>query len=134
MNDCLFCKILKGEIPNHTIYEDDNVLAFLDIHPHAKGHTLVILKDHSETFFDLDEDSITKLFNGVQKAMNRIEEVIKPDGYNVGWNQKEVAGQVIPHLHVHIMPRWDGDGGGSQHSVITNPGDVDVEELAKLFV
>ncbi len=133
MPDCIFCKIVEGEIPNYTVYEDENVLAFLDIHAHAKGHTIVILKKHGEVLFDYTEEEIKELSLGVKRAMDKIEKVLYPDGYNVGWNQKEVAGQVIPHHHIHIMPRYDGDGGGNMHSVVNNNGGMNVEKVAKLF-
>lgn len=133
MKDCIFCKIVDGDIPNYTVYEDSQVLAFLDINPHAKGHTVIVPKVHAETIFDLNEELQKHFFPAIQKVMERIEEVLGPDGYNVGWNQLEAAGQVVPHLHVHIMPRWKGDGGGSMHSIVKNPGDQGVEEVAKLF-
>lgn len=133
MTDCLFCKILNKEIPNYTVYEDDFVLAFLDIFPHAKGHTVVIPKRHVEILFDLSDEETEKYFLGVKKAMEKIEAVLKPSGFNVGWNQKPVAGQVIPHLHTHIFPRYEGDGGGSVHSIIKSPGGLKVEEIYKSF-
>ncbi|HAZ28171.1 MAG TPA: HIT family protein [Candidatus Magasanikbacteria bacterium] len=133
MKDCIFCKIINKEIPNHTIYEDNHSLAFLDIFPHAKGHAVVIPKIHAETIFDLNEELFKELSVAIKKTMNRIEEVLHPDGYNVGWNHEKAGGQVVPHVHVHIMPRWEGDGGGSQHSVIKNPGSMTVDEVAKLF-
>jgi len=133
MEDCIFCKITKGEIPNHTVYEDQKVLAFLDIHPHAKGHTVVIPKVHAETYFDLNEDLLEHLSLGIKRTMEKIDKVLNPDGYNVGWNHGTVAGQVVPHLHVHIMPRWEGDGSGSMHTIINNAGDKSVEEIAELF-
>lgn len=132
MPDCIFCKIVRGEVPNHTVYEDENVLAFLDIFPSAKGHTVVILKRHAETYFDLSDDEIAKLSIGVKKAMEKIQSVLKPDGFNVGWNQKSAGGQVIPYLHIHIFPRYKGDGGGSMHS-ITKKWDGDVKEVAEKF-
>ncbi|MBU2542617.1 HIT family protein [Patescibacteria group bacterium] len=134
MDTCIFCKIIKGEIPNYTVYEDEKVLAFLDIHPHAKGHTVVVPKVHAENYFDINEDLLEHLSLGVKRAMEKIDKVLNPDGYNVGWNQGEVAGQVVPHLHIHIMPRWEGDGGGSMHSVISNDGGISVEEVNKLFL
>ncbi|MFH1947254.1 MAG: HIT family protein [Candidatus Magasanikbacteria bacterium] len=134
MTDCIFCKIIKGEIPNYTVYEDEKVLAFLDIHPHAKGHTVVIPKVHAENYFDLNEDLLEHLSLGIKRTMEKIDKVLNPDGYNVGWNQGEVAGQAVPHLHIHIMPRWEGDGGGSMHSIVNNAGDKSVEEVNKLFI
>ncbi len=133
MEDCIFCKIIKGEIPNYTVYEDEHVLAFLDIHPHAKGHTIVVPKVHAENYFDLNEDLLEHLSLGIKRAMEKIDKVLSPDGYNVGWNQGEVAGQVVPHLHIHIMPRYEGDGGGSMHSIVNNDGGVAVEEVFKKF-
>lgn len=132
MPDCLFCKIIQGEVANYTVYEDENVLAFLDIFPHAQGHTVVIPKRHFETYFDLSEAELVQLSVGVKKAMEKIQTVLKPDGYNIGWNHKPAGGQVIPHLHVHIFPRYEGDGGGSMHSII-GKWNGDVKEIAKLF-
>ena len=131
---CLFCKIANKEIPSHIVYEDDHTLAFLDIHPHAKGHTVVIPKIHAETLFDMNDELLGHYLLGVKRAMERIEAVLHPDGYNVGWNQSPAAGQVVPHLHVHIFPRWEGDGGTNMHGIINNPGEMVVEEVAKILV
>lgn len=133
MSDCIFCKIINKEIPNHTVYEDDHVLAFLDIFPHAKGHTVVIPKLHAETIFDLSGEEARELMRGVKQAMERIESVLHPEGYNVGWNHGDIGGQVVKHLHVHIMPRYSGDEGKSVHAIVNHP-EGDVSELAKLFV
>ena len=132
MEDCIFCKIVREEIPCHKIYEDDNSLAFLDIKPHAKGHTVFIPKKHGETAFDFTENDLSEFFPAVRKVMEILKEKLNPDGFNVGWNNGSTAGQVVPHLHIHIFPRYEGDGGGSMHSMINNP-QIDVEEVAKLF-
>ena len=129
MSDCLFCKILNKEIPNFTIYEDDFVLAFLDIFPHAKGHTVVIPKQHFNTPFEMDEKYWLNFCVGLKKAQEKVEQILAPSGYNVGWNQKPVGGQVVPHLHVHIIPRWGNDNGGSIHSVVDNPPKESLEEV-----
>ncbi len=126
--DCVFDKIVSGEIPCHKVYEDDTTLAFLDVSPQSKGHTMVIPKIHGETLFDVDPAG---LLEAVKKTMQRIQDVLNPDGFNVGWNHNTAGGQVVPHLHIHIMPRWNGDGGGNMHSIIDSPSDVD--EVAKLF-
>ena len=130
--DCIFCKIMKKEVPCHKVYEDDSVLAFLDVKPHAKGHTVVIPKVHAETVFDLDDDVLEKLIVAVKKVMEMIKEKLTPDGFNVGWNHNTAGGQIVPHLHIHIMPRYNDDGGGSMHSIVNNP-QVSVEGVAKLF-
>lgn len=132
-DQCIFCKIIKKEIPNYTVHEDVTALAFLDVQPHAKGHTLVIPKIHAETLLDLNEELLKELLPFVQKTMERIDHVLHPDGFNVGWNHQDAGGQVVPHLHIHIMPRWENDGGTNMHGIINNPGDMTVEEIAKLF-
>ncbi|NCO04831.1 MAG: HIT family protein [Candidatus Magasanikbacteria bacterium] len=131
--DCIFCKIINGDIPNYTVYEDDHVLAFLDIHPHAKGHTVVIPKQHADTIFGLDDEYTQALMLGTQKAMEKIQEALGPEGFNVGWNHNEIAGQAVPHLHVHILPRWKNDGGKNIHAIINNPGNQSVQDIAALF-
>ena len=133
MENCVFCRIIKGEIPSFKIYEDKEVLAFLDVKPHTKGHTVVIPKTHGVTLFDFSEKQNELLMDGVRKTMQRVQVVLQPDGFNVGWNHNTVAGQVVPHLHVHIMPRYNGDGGGSMHSIIKNPGSESVEDVAREF-
>ena len=132
-SNCIFCKIIAKEIPCNKIYEDDTFIAFLDIHPHALGHCVLIPKKHSIDIFDLPYEDQLQLIPSVQNVMNKIKEVLKPSGFNVGWNNGESAGQVVPHLHVHIFPRYENDTGGSMHSIIKNPGKKTVEEVAKLF-
>ncbi|EKE07667.1 MAG: hypothetical protein ACD_18C00016G0001 [uncultured bacterium] len=133
MSDCIFCKIIEGKIPNYTIYEDEHSLAFLDITPRTKGHTLVIPKKHALHLLALDEETASRLLPAVKKAQEILDKVLKPDGFNVGWNHGEAGGQAVPHLHIHIMPRFDGDGGVSMHSIVNNPGDESVEEVYQLF-
>jgi histidine triad (HIT) family protein len=133
MADCIFCKIASGEIPAHKVYEDESCFAFLDIKPHAKGHTVVIPKKHGTVLSDFNDKDIQYLILGVKKSMDKIKKVLSSDGFNVGWNQGSVAGQIVPHLHIHIMPRYINDGGGSMHSIINNPGKESVDEVAKKF-
>lgn len=133
MDNCIFCKISTGEIPSYKVYEDRESFAFLDIKPHAQGHTVVIPKKHAETVFDLGEKEMQALMEAVRKTMIKIDGKLHPDGFNVGWNHAPAGGQVVPHLHIHIMPRYNGDGGGSMHSIIKNPVKRDVEEVAKML-
>lgn len=132
--NCIFCKILAHEIPNHTVYEDDDVLAFLDIFPCSKGHTVVVPKRHGERLMDLDAREQSVLMQGVAKTMQRLDALLKPAGMNVGWNDRGAAGQAVPHLHVHIIPRYEGDGGGSMHSIVKSKEKIEVGEIAKLFL
>src|SRR3989344_9310869 len=116
MSDCLFCKIAAGAIPNFTVYQDDNVLAFLDIHPCSKGHTVVVPKTHFGTLSEMSAKDWGRVMGGLQKAIKRVDEVLAPGGLNIGINERPVAGQAVPHVHWHIIPRYEGDGGGSMHS------------------
>lgn len=133
MQDCIFCKIIAGEIPCFKVYEDNHCLAFLDIHPCSQGHTVVVPKVHAETLFDLNDELAKELMTGVKCAMERIEAVLAPDGYNVGWNHAAAGGQEVKHLHVHILPRREGDGGTNMHAIVNNTGDRSVSEVATLF-
>lgn len=131
--DCIFCKIINKEIPNYTVYEDDQVLAFLDIFPHAIGHTVVIPKVHAHDLMELGDDYIAPLFAAVKKVQAKLQAGLNPEGFTVGWNHGEVAGQAVPHLHVHVLPRWQIDGGGSIHSITKKLFDPDVKAVfAKL--
>ncbi|TAN33834.1 HIT family protein [Patescibacteria group bacterium] len=131
--DCLFCKIANKEIPNYTIYEDESVLAFLDIHPCAKGHTVVIPKKHFADAGEMDDVSWGALMGGLKKAAAIIYAKIKPDGMNIGANDRPAAGQAVGHAHWHIIPRWEGDGGASMHGIIRKGSAEAVEVTAKLF-
>jgi len=133
MENCIFCKIVRKEISNDTVYEDDHTLAFLDIHPVTKGHTLVIPKVHAETLLDLNGEITKEFFLGVKRALERVEKVLAPDGFNIGWNHGDAGGQAVKHLHVHILPRWNGDGGGNMHSIVKKESDVSVEDLSQRF-
>jgi len=110
MDDCLFCKIVKGEIPSYKVYEDKEFIAFLDIGPINKGHTLIVPKKHSETFMHMNEDELGKVMHVIQKIANAIMKATKADGFNLMLNNQKAAGQVIGHTHFHIIPRFHGDG------------------------
>ena len=110
MNDCLFCKIVAGEIPAYKIYEDEKVLAFLDIAPVNPGHILVIPRQHYANFEELPESEINAIFTVVKHLGCDLKDRLGVVGYNVNQNNDPVAGQVIPHFHVHIVPRTASDG------------------------
>lgn len=131
--DCLFCKIIKGEIPSYKVYEDDYILAFLDIHPCAKGHTVVIPKKHTASISTMSLEEWNAVNQSLKTVIKRVEDVLKPDGLNIGINERPASGQAVPHSHWHIIPRWEGDGGGSMHSIIKVEEDINVEGTAKLF-
>lgn len=110
MNDCIFCKIARKELPCYKIYEDDNILAFLDRTPVNLGHTLIIPKKHSETILDTDEETLKRFIFSIKKVSKAVHEGLKCDGFNIAINQFKDAGQIVPHLHAHVIPRFKGDG------------------------
>lgn len=111
MSDCIFCKIVAGEIPASKVYEDDTVLAFLDITQVTKGHTLVIPKKHFRNTLDLDSETAGSLFAIVPQLASHLKEKLGADGFNILNNNEEVAGQTVFHTHIHILPRYgDKDG------------------------
>lgn len=108
--DCIFCKIVRGELPSYKIYEDAKVIAFLDIHPVNAGHTLVVPKKHSKNIFDIAPDDWAAVSEAVRILSIAIEKGVGANGINVGMNNREHAGQIVHHPHVHIIPRFKGDG------------------------
>lgn len=114
MSDCIFCKIVKGEIPSAKVFENEHVIAFLDISQVTKGHTLVIPKVHRENIYELTPEIASKLFEVVPQIANSIKEQFQPVGLNLLNNNGEKAGQSVFHYHLHILPRYGkGDGFGS---------------------
>ncbi len=130
-SDCLFCKIAAKTIPSKIIYEDDHAVAFLDVAPRAPGHTMVIPKYHAPTLVALPDEEIAPLFSAVKKTAELLMATLHPDGITIGINQGRASGQEIDHFHVHLMPRWHGDGGGSIQSVVRNAPKEPLDETAK---
>jgi histidine triad (HIT) family protein len=110
MDDCVFCKIIRGEIPSYKVYEDDKTIAFLDIRPVNAGHTLVVPKKHSTNIFDISSEDWLAVCDVVRKLSIAIEKAVAADGVNIAMNNREHAGQQVNHPHVHIIPRFKGDG------------------------
>ena len=111
MEDCIFCKIAKGEISSENfIYEDEDFVAFLDVNPKTEGHTLVIPKNHFNTFMDLDEDTSCKYLEVIKKVGKILMEKYNASAFNVFLNNGKEAGQVVDHVHFHLLPRKEGDG------------------------
>jgi histidine triad (HIT) family protein len=131
MADNIFRKILDGEIPSHDVYEDDETYAFLDVNPLARGHTLVIPKQDAETLEDLD-DGGEALFDTVRRLAPRVADAVDAPAYNIGLNNGEAAGQEVPHVHAHIVPRFEGDGGHPIHAIKPSPPSIDDEEMEEI--
>lgn len=130
--DCLFCKIISGEIPSKQVYEDDAVYAFLDIYPASEGHTLVAPRKHFSSFTDMGAEDVARLFEAARKITAAVEKAFSAEGSNVGVNNGEVAGQEVPHVHVHIIPRKKGDGGRGIKSIVwAEPDRTNLDEVAE---
>ena len=125
-NDCIFCAIAAGEIPSFKVYEDDLALAYLDINPFSKGHTLVIPKAHAAGLLDADDKMLSELVLRVKKVAAQVKEKLGCDGFNILQNNGEAAGQTVRHIHFHIVPRWNGDPLAFENSK------GDMEELKAL--
>ncbi len=132
--DCIFCKIASGQIPAQTVYEDSHTLAFLDITPRTSGHAMVIPKTHAPNLLELPDAEIAPLFTAVKKVAEMLSRKLKCDGITVGINQGRASGQEVDHLHVHVMPRWHGDGGGPIQVVVNNKPKETLEEIHKKIV
>lgn len=108
--ECAFCKIIAGDIPSKKVYEDEEAFAFLDINPRNPGHTLVIPKKHYDTLFDVPAGEAGKLFEVVKKIAAAVKSGVKADGVSISQSNSRAAGQLVPHLHFHVIPRFNNEG------------------------
>ena len=127
-NDCIFCAIAAGEIPSFKLYEDDLVLAYLDINPFARGHALVIPKAHSECLLDTPDDVLAEVVKRVKKVAAHLKAALPCDGFNVLQNNGAAAGQTVRHLHFHVVPRY----GEAADGISFASGRGDMDELKSL--
>lgn len=125
--DCIFCKIAAKEISAEVIYEDEHVVSFLDIHPLTPGHAVVIPKVHAENIIDLPESEVAPLFEAVKKVTTLLEGKLNPRGFTIGINHGTDQG--VDHIHIHVIPRYRGDGGGSIHSVVKYSSGESLESI-----
>jgi len=109
-DDCVFCKIAAGQIPCCKVFEDDRALAFMDIMPLNKGHLLVIPKEHYGSIFEIEDELYAHLMALISRLAKAVKSAVEPDGMNIMQLNGRAASQVVPHLHIHIVPRWTGDG------------------------
>lgn len=115
---CIFCRIAAGEAPAATITEDERTIAFLDANPLAPGHTLVIPRDHAERLEELDQETSRAMMDQLTRLAPAVEAAVDADATTIGFNNGRAAGQEVPHVHGHIIPRSRGDGGGPIHAVL----------------
>ena len=127
VGDCIFCKIVSGQIPATKIYEDEVVVAFLDIGPISDGHTLVMPRQHVEKVHSCPPELLGQIWTRLGKIAGAVALAVGADGYNVLCNNGRAAGQVVDHLHFHIVPRKTGDGVFAQWpSYKYRPGQVEI--------
>lgn len=126
--NCLFCDIVSGKVKAHFVYEDNTHVAIMDKYPIQRGHTLVMPRDHYEKITDMNQENVSALFSRVPAIARAILEITKADGFNIGQNNGKAANQIIPHVHVHIVPRYSDAGTTWTKRMI--PNDEDLENLA----
>lgn len=124
---CVFCKIINNEIPSKKVYEDESVLAILDLSQLEKGHTLVIPKKHYDTFLECDKDTIDHVIEVTQKLAIKIKNNLSADGVNVLNNSYAAAGQSVMHTHFHIIPRYNNDDFGFKE--VNHEGKYDLDKV-----
>ena len=125
MDDCIFCKIIAGEIPSATVYEDDDVKAILDVNPAARGHVIVLPKKHAADVYSLPDEDLSKAICVAKKIAIAIKEAYGCDGVNIIQNNGEAAGQTVFHLHIHVIPRFEGDTVSVKWKQGEMPSDMD---------
>lgn len=112
MENCIFCKIANGEIPAATLYEDEDFRVILDLGPASKGHALILPKSHAANIYELPDELAGKAMILAKKMAGKMTEALKCDGFNIVQNNGETAGQTVFHFHMHLIPRYKGDGVG----------------------
>jgi len=135
-DNCIFCKIVKKEIPAKIIFEDESCLVFLDINPLALGHTLVVPKKHAKSIFDISEEDVKHVFEIAKKISLQMKEKINAEGINFFQASEEAAGQSVPHFHLHIIPRRKNDDIDFNRwwiSKVKKVEEKELEEIAKLL-
>lgn len=111
-DDCIFCKLANGVFPTNTVYEDDDFRVILDASPAAKGHSLIIPKQHSDNLYSTDDETLAKILPLAKKIAASMKKTFNCDGVNIIQNNEPAAGQTVFHLHVHAIPRFNGDNVG----------------------
>jgi len=109
-DNCIFCKLANGDIPTATLYEDEDFRVILDASPAAKGHALIIPKEHYANLYELDDELASKVLVLAKKMITKLTDILGCDGYNIVQNNGEAAGQTVFHFHMHLIPRHKDDG------------------------
>ncbi|MFP4567320.1 MAG: HIT family protein [Candidatus Woesearchaeota archaeon] len=132
MKDCIFCKIIRGEIPSHKIYEDEHTLTFLDIKPKTKGHMITIPKKHYETIYDIPEETLIDIIKITKKMSKIVKEKLNADGVNIINSNEKAAQQDINHIHFHTLPRYKDDKLNIWHK--ENEEEYNLDKIKKTLI
>ena len=127
-DDCIFCKIVAGEIPSQILYEDEKFKVILDVGPATRGHALILPKNHYANLYELPEEDAAEAMKLAKRMMIKMTEKLNCDGFNIVQNNGEVAGQTVFHFHMHLIPRYKNDGEILKYVA----GEPDQEELAQI--
>ncbi len=127
-DNCIFCKLANGVFPTNSIYEDEDFNVILDLSPATKGHALIIPKEHYKNLYELPEETAGKVFKLAKKLAITMTEKLGADGFNIVQNNNEVAGQTVFHFHMHLIPRYEGDG----QDILWKPTSPSEEELVAI--
>lgn len=125
--ECLFCRVVSGELPSYVVREDDLTVAFLDTRPASRGHTLIVPRAHVEHLWDAGEADVAAVMRMAHEVAALLRERLQPDGLTLRQNTGAASGQQVPHLHLHLVPRWHGDG--TVGWPWPPPADLDLPEL-----
>ena len=129
-DNCIFCKIINGEIPSHVLYEDEQFKVILDVNPATKGHALILPKEHYANLYELPEETAADAMKLAQRMMRKMTEKLDCDGFNIVQNNGEAAGQTVFHFHMHLIPRYKNDGEILTY-IAGVPGPEELERIKK---
>ena len=129
-DNCIFCKIINGEIPSHVLYEDEQFKVILDVNPATKVHALILPKEHYANLYELPEETAADAMKLAQRMMRKMTEKLDCDGFNIVQNNGEAAGQTVFHFHMHLIPRYKNDGEILKY-IAGDPGPEELERIKK---
>ena len=129
MEDCVFCKLVNKQILANIVFENDDVISFLELNQSVPGHVMVILKKHGKSIFDYNQEELGKLMAGVSEVSKKVQTAMSADSLTIGINHEEKNG--VPHLHVHIIPRHENDKGGIIQSIVRSPVNQGRKEITE---
>lgn len=131
-DQCIFCRIIAGEIPSHTLYEDEKYKVILDVGPATKGHALILPKNHYANLYELPEEDAAEVFKLAKKMMIHMTDKLGCDGFNIVQNNGETAGQTVYHFHMHLIPRYKNDGEILKY-IAGEPDQAELEQIKKII-